>query len=168
LPILRGLSDGDVWGATDVYAVNLPQPNTLQPLILGQVTQGQFDERDLQFGLRPTDPGDDQNPKNNPMMPIAWTKTYQLLDGQPGRAMMSTIGASVDLLQTGTRRLLINGVYWCLEMEDQIPDDGTKVDLAGPYSPTQFQFRPDIYWQELSLTPRRVVDRMTGNAELAK
>ncbi len=167
LPILRGLSDGDVWGSTDVYAVELPLAADIQPILLGQVAHraGKFDERDIHFGMRPTDPVDENDAKNCPMMPIVWTKTYQLSNGKTRRAMMSTIGASADLLQAGTRRLLTNGVYWCLGMEDQIPTEGTKVDIVGTFSPTQFQFRPDIYWQELSLTPRGVVERMAVNID---
>src|SRR4051812_31839332 len=32
-PIVRGLKDGDVWGPTDVYTVNLPLPEGCQPII---------------------------------------------------------------------------------------------------------------------------------------
>jgi hypothetical protein len=100
------------------------------------------------------------------MMPIAWTQAYQLPGGTTGRAMTSTIGASVDLLQEGTRRLLVNGAYWCLGMEDQIPETGASVTISDRYRPTQFQFRPDVYWEELSLTPQRIVEQMTDQVDV--
>jgi hypothetical protein len=161
LPLARGLHDGDVWGATDVYAVNLPLPPDCQPVLLGQLThrQGEFDERDIYFGMRPNDPPE-PDAQEEDLMPIAWIKSYQIPAGVQGRAMMSTIGASVDLLQEGTRRLLVNGVYWCSGLENEIPPQGTQVDIPGSYHPTQFQFRPDVYWQELSLTPQRIIELM--------
>src|SRR5262249_61979083 len=30
-PILRGIKDGDIWGPTDVYLVNLPLPDDSKP-----------------------------------------------------------------------------------------------------------------------------------------
>ena len=84
----------------------------------------EFDENDPFFGLKPTDrevattnPGSRQqyNP-NDPLMPIAWTKPYQLPEGQPGRAFTSTIGSSTDMANAGVRRLMVNAVYHLLDM----------------------------------------------------
>ena len=80
---------------------------------------------DLNYGLRPEDdepatenPAREEsgNP-NDPMMPVAWTKTYQLPGGQAGKAFASTIGASTDLQSEGTRRLLVNAAYWCMGLQ---------------------------------------------------
>jgi hypothetical protein len=38
------------------------------------------------------------------------------------------------------RRLLVNGAYWGLAMQDKIPDKA-KVDLVGEYKPTRFGFK---------------------------
>lgn len=128
-PILRGLKDGDIWGPTDVYTVNLPLPGDSKPLVLGQVVAGMKpDDKPLE--------GD----KNNPMMPVAWTKTYKGKDGKSGRVFTTTMGAATDLEAEDTRRLIVNGVYWALGMEDQIPEGGTKVDLVGEFKPTPFGF----------------------------
>ena len=51
------------------------------------------------------------------MMPIAWTKSYEIPGGKPGRSFTSTIGASTDLLNDATRRLIVNAVYWSLGMD---------------------------------------------------
>ncbi len=154
-PIARGISDGDVWGPTDVYGVRLPLPDDSRPLVLGQVMKrkGEYDESDPLYGMRPDDGPPVEGKKNNPMMPIAWTKTYQLPGGKPGRAFTSTIGASTDLVAAGTRRLLVNAAYWCLEMENAIPATGTTVDPVGDYKPTAYRGHPNEYWLDRKIKP---------------
>lgn len=128
-PITRGIKDRDVWGDTDVYGVRLPLPGDSQPIILGAVLKG----------MQPDDPPV-EGKKNDPMMPVAWIKTYQVPGGQKGRVFATTMGAASDLVREGTRRMLVNGVYWCLGMENQIPMTGTKADLVGQYKPTFYGF----------------------------
>ena len=50
------------------------------------------------------------------------------------------MGSSTDFAASGTRRLVVNGVYWALGLEDAIPAGGTDVDLVGPYHPTDYGF----------------------------
>ncbi len=127
-PILRGIKDGDIWGPSDVYGVRLPLPGDSQPLVLGQVLTGmKFDDPPL------------AGPKNNPLMPIAWTKSYAAGGGKRGRAFCSTIGAATDLTAEGTRRLLVNACYWAAGLEESIPDKAN-VDLVGDYQPSNFKF----------------------------
>jgi hypothetical protein len=151
-PILRGIGDGDIWGPTDVYGVRLPLPGDSKPLVLGQVMQrkGAFDGDDPLYGMRPDDgpPVDDK--KNDPMMPVAWTKSYQAPGGEPGRVFMSTMGASTDLLSAGTRRMFVNAVYWALGMEEAIPAGGTNVELVGKFEPTAYAFRRN-YWEQRAM-----------------
>jgi hypothetical protein len=128
-PIVRGLRDGDVWGDTDVYGVRLPLPGDSQPIVLGQVLVG-MKKDDLPAAGK----------KNSPMMPVAWTKSYQLPGGKKGRGFTTTMGAATDLATEGTRRMLVNAVYWCLAMDDQIPAAGTKVDLVGEFKPSPYGF----------------------------
>ncbi|MCM4167215.1 hypothetical protein KCTC52924_02795 [Arenibacter antarcticus] len=158
-PITNGLEDGDVWGPSDVYGVRLPLPGDSQPIILGQVVNrsGEFDEKDIFYGMKPTDndvakTNDKGVDLNNPMMPIAWTKSYKLVDGKTGKVVTSTIGAANDLLMEGTRRLLVNGVYWAMELPVPAKAD---VSLVGDYNPTTFQFRKDEYWEQKQL---KVID----------
>src|SRR5262249_48858454 len=107
-PILRGIKDGDVWGPTDVYTVNLPLD--CEPLVLGLVLQG----------MKPSD-RPVTGKKNDPMMPVAWIKTYTGESGRTGRVFTTTMGASTDLESEGTRRLLVNACFWTLGLEDKIP-----------------------------------------------
>jgi len=127
-PILRGIKDGDVWGPTDVYGVRLPLPGDSKPLVLGQVLEG----------MKPDDKPV-AGKQNDPMMPVAWTKTYTSESGQTGRVFATTMGASQDLESEGLRRLLVNAVYWALGMEDKIPEKAN-VDLVGEYKPRPFGF----------------------------
>jgi hypothetical protein len=127
-PIMRGIDDGDIWGPTDVYTVRLPLPGDSKPVVLGQVL----------VGMKPDDKPL-EGKKNDPMMPIAWIKTYEGKDGKAGRVFTSTIGASQDLLSEGVRRMFVNAVYWTLGMEDQLPEKA-KVDVVGDYQPSRFSF----------------------------
>jgi type 1 glutamine amidotransferase len=128
-PIVRGIKDGDVWGPSDVYTVKLPLPGDSKPLVMGQVL----------VGMNPTDKPL-EGEKNDPMMPVAWARTYPGEGGKAGRVFTTTMGAANDLQSEGVRRMLVNGVYWCLGMEDKIPEGGTKVDLVGEYNPSNFKF----------------------------
>jgi type 1 glutamine amidotransferase len=127
-PILRGIVSGDIWGPTDVYGVRLPLPGDSQPLVYGQVLTGMHSDDEPAPGKQ-----------NDPMMPIAWTRTYKTPDGQTARVFTTTMGASQDLLSEGTRRLLVNACYWALGMEDQIPKE-SNVEIVGEYAPTPFKF----------------------------
>ena len=127
-PILRGIKSGDIWGPTDVYGVRLPLPGDSKTLVLGQVLTG----------MQPADPPL-EGPKNDPMMPVAWTKSYTGTSGKTARIFTTTMGSSQDLLSEGFRRMLVNATYWALGMERRIPA-AAKVDLVGEYNPTPFGF----------------------------
>lgn len=127
-PILRGIADGDIWGPTDVYGVTLPLPGDSQPLVLGQVLEG----------MHPTD-APVAGKQNEPLMPVAWVKTYKTPSGKTGRVFTTTMGASQDLLSEGVRRLLVNASMWAVGLEDQIPDK-TEVAIVGKFEPRPFKF----------------------------
>ena len=121
-PILKGVED--IWGPTDVYSIK-ELTGDAKVLVFGQVL----------VGMKPTD-----EPKpNTPTMPVAWIKTYTSEQGKASRVFCTTMGASVDLKSEGLRRLLVNACYWCMGMENQIPEK-SKVDYVDEYSPTFFGF----------------------------
>lgn len=157
-PITNGIEDGDIWGPTDVYGVRLPLPGDAQPLVMGQTIdrEGEFDESDPFYGLRVTDQKvaevnsaakEPYNP-NDPMMPIAWIKSYQLPGGKSGTAFTSTIGSSTDMTNEGVRRLLVNASYHLLGLD--VPEKAS-VDLIGDYQPSAYNFHKDEYWDEQHL-----------------
>ncbi len=138
-PILRGVKD--VWGPTDVYGIkNLPDSATV--LLYGQVLEG----------MEPSDKPV-EGPKNDPMMPLAWTKTFTGTSGKPARIFCTTMGASVDLACEDLRRLIVNAAYWGVGLEDKIPEKAN-VDTVGPYEPTFYgfgKFKPGLKPADLGL-----------------
>jgi hypothetical protein len=126
--ILRGIHDGDIWGPSDVYEVRLPLPADSEALILGQVLEG----------MRAADPPV-SGKQNDPMMPVAWVKSYTGARGKTAHVFTTTMGAAQDLESEGLRRLLVNACYWALGMEAKIPVK-TNVDLVGDYKPLPFKF----------------------------
>jgi hypothetical protein len=127
-PILRGIKDGDIWGPTDVYGVRLPLPGDSKPLVLGQVLTGmKFDDPPL------------EGEKNEPMMPVAWIKSFTDQSGKASRVFATTMGAATDLEAEGTRRMLVNACYWGMGMEDKIAEK-SNVEQVGEYKPTKFGF----------------------------
>ncbi len=162
-PITNGITDGDIWGPSDVYGVRLPLPGDANVIIQGQVIERTlaYDEDDPLLGMRPTDY---QLPdlvikkidkglaatldQNDPMMPIAWTKSYQIPSGKKGTCFSATIGAATDMLSEGTRRLMVNATFWLLDKE--VPQKAN-VDIVGTYTPTRFQFKKEGYWQEKNI-----------------
>lgn len=168
LPITRGLRDGDIWGPTDVYAVRLPLPGDSLAVILGQTMdrKGPYQDNDPFLGMRPTDDvvagvghnptadrGQDRYNPNDPPPPVAWTKSYQIAGGRKGKVFATTMGSATDLASAGTRRMLVNAVYWCVGLEKKIPARGTKVELVGDYDPSGYRFHNNDYWKNKALKP---------------
>ncbi|MFC4872324.1 ThuA domain-containing protein [Negadavirga shengliensis] len=121
-PVLKGVKD--IWVASDVYTVkNLGEDAKV--LIHGIPTKGMEPDTPINWGKS--------------LMPIAWTQSYTSEKGNKGKVFTSTMGASVDLESEDLRRLIINAAYWCLEMENQIPEKA-KADIVGDYKPTMFGF----------------------------
>ena len=121
-PILKGVKD--IWGPTDVYGIrNLKDANVL---VHGQVLKG----------MKPSDEPV-EGAKNDPMMPLFWTKSFKGSSGKESKVICTTMGASTDCESEGVRRVLINSCFWGLGME--VPEK-TDVDYVGEYKPTRFGF----------------------------
>ncbi len=127
-PILRGIASGEIFGPTDVYGVTLPLPGDSEPLVLGEVVAG----------LDPSDPPV-TGKKNEPMMPVAWTKTYKTRSGAVAKVFTTTMGASQDLSNEALRRMIVNAAYWATGLENKLP---AKADVAivGTYEPIKYSF----------------------------
>jgi hypothetical protein len=105
-------------------------------------------------GNKPTD-APAQGKYNDPMMPVAWTNTFQAPNGKTARTFTTTMGASQDFASEGMRRLLVNATYWALGMENQIPERST-VDLVGEFRPTPYRSRgyvKDVKPSSLRMSP---------------
>lgn len=157
-PILNGIANGEIWGPTDVYGVRLPLPGDAKPLIMGQVVNraGEFDENDPYFGMKPTDTeAATENPAaknpynpNEPMMPVAWTKSYELPGGAAGKAFTCTTAAAIDMTNEGVRRLLVNATYYLVGME--VPEKAS-ANTEGTYEPATFSFSKEGFWESKGL-----------------
>ena len=133
-PILRGVED--VFADSDVYEAYPPPDATI--LLRGQVLQG----------MKPSDPpahymkkrasdGVEQ-PINDPMMPIAWTRNVPNEAGSRNRIFCTTLGAATDLQSEGARRMIVNAVFWALDLDVPSKADVRYVD---EFNPTMYGFK---------------------------
>ena len=120
-PILNGVND--IWTPTDVYAVRDLGDATV--LIYGQSTSGMTAQSPVNLAKS--------------IMPVAWTKTYKVDNGKTGRAFATTMGSSIDLINEDFRRLLVNGCFWAMKMEAQIPAKAD-VGFVTEYQPGMFGY----------------------------
>lgn len=122
-PVLRG--GGLIWGPTDVYGVR-KLPADAEVLVLGQVLAG------MDKDSKPV-----EGRKNDPMMPLIWTRRFKLTNGKECRAICSTIGAAEDFVEPGLRRVIVNGCHWLLGLD--VPARA-EVATVGTYQPSRFGF----------------------------
>jgi len=113
----------DIWGPSDVYGLTTLHGDCA-PIVMGQVLTG----------MQPDDP-----PKpDTPIVPVAWTKIYKHEDtGNVSKVFTSTMGHSGDFKNEDFRRLMVNAVYWSLEMK--VPEMAN-VDIVGTYDPNPIGF----------------------------
>lgn len=147
-PILNGV--GTIFGKTDLYEANPLAPSTV--LLDGQITQS-LDKAspDLKQG------------RGNKRMPVAWTRLYKHEDGTTNRIFTTTMGSADDLIDENLRRLVINSVYWGLELD--VPAKAN-ADLQNTYEPSFFGFRtfkkgktPTDFLNVLSAARERAMER---------
>ncbi len=117
-PILRGVKD--VWVQAGGY-VGKPVDGDI--LTMAQPLDG----------MKP-----DSTPSaTQPPMPSEWTRTYKSASGKEGRVFTSLYGTPEDLTNEGYRRLMCNGIFWALGLEDKITPD-MNVATVGPFNPNTF------------------------------
>ena len=124
--MLRGVED--VFGPTDVYAINaLPGDATV--LLRGAILTG----------MLPTDPPV-SDARNAPMHPVAWVRLRALPAGGVQRVFATTMGAAQDWSSEDLRRLFANAVLWQLGEEAAIPKAGLDAPIIGRWAPTPYGF----------------------------
>lgn len=119
-PVLRGVEPA-FWVNSWLYNVT-PLVGDHTPLLTGYSVNG----------MSPDDP-EFEGEKGR--QPVAWTKTYTGTSGKEARVFFTTLGHPWDFKHESMRKLAVNGVYWTLGMENQIPPDGAAVEIAGTYQP---------------------------------
>jgi hypothetical protein len=138
-PVLIGVHD--VWGTSDTYRCQKDDtvPADCTPLLLGQPMKSHD---------RNAPPNTEKQP-----LPIAWTKTWVGNKGLDSRILHFTMGSAEDFANEGVRRVVINGVFWGLGMEDQIKPD-MSVDIVGEFVPMEDGFN----YKAIGVKPRPASD----------
>ncbi len=131
-PILRGVKD--IWVQAGGYVGKPVDSDTLtmaQPL----------------NGMTADSPVDEAKPPQ----PSEWTRSYKSASGKTGRVFTSLYGTSEDIQNDGYRRMLVNGCFWALGMEDAIQPN-SNIALVGPFKPNTFNnaayargIKPEMY-----------------------
>ena len=135
-PILNGVKN--IFGPSDVYGVIHLNPEA-RILLRGEVTTT----------LDPASPAV-AGSQNNPMMPLAWLREYQVPGGKRGRAFCSTIGAAVDLVSEDLRRLLVNAVY---DFSGKTVPAKADVRFVDPFEPSFYGFLDTEAWTSRAIKP---------------
>lgn len=118
-PILRGVDK--IFCRSDLYEAKPLQPSTI--LLEGQITETlERDSKELT-----------EDKKGAVRQPCAWTREFKHENGKISKIFTTTMGSSEDLTDENLRRLVINSIYYGLDLE--VPEK-TKVDYISNYVPT--------------------------------
>jgi type 1 glutamine amidotransferase len=141
-PILAGVKD--VWVQAGGY---VGKPTDGDILTMAQPLNG------MTPGSTPSE--------TQPPMPSEWTRTYKSESGKEGRVFTSLYGTPEDLTNEGYRRLICNGIFWAVGLEDKITPE-MNVATVGPFKPNTFGnqthargIKPEMYAGFESPIPKR-------------
>lgn len=79
----------------------------------------------------------DEFPLTNP---VAWTKSYTGESDVAARVFFTTLGHPYDFTLPPVRKLALNGIYWALGREADIPATGVDPTIEGSYEPNNSGF----------------------------
>jgi mono/diheme cytochrome c family protein/glucose/arabinose dehydrogenase/type 1 glutamine amidotransferase len=160
-PILNGV--GEIFGDTDVYTVKNLDEKKAVILLRGGVTASLDPSSKLLEG-----------PKNQPMMPLAWTRSYTAPNGKTqGQAFCTTLGAATDFADEDLRRLLVNAAHHLTGQKVPAKAEVTPVD---PFAPSPYRaigekdfyknrkLRPDDFG--LGKSPKTILTKDSEKAAL--
>ena len=127
-PIVRGVTDFEAYSwLYHVDGGNDSLYGDCDPLLLGTSLRSNHQEAGRL----------DQYPLTNP---VAWTKTYQGTGGT-SRVFFTTLGHPFDFKETSMRKLALNGIFWALGKENEIPQEGLNADFGDyTYDPNNSGF----------------------------
>lgn len=72
--------------------------------------------------------------------PVAWTKTYTTKSGKSSKVFFTTLGHPYDFKDASMRKLLLNSIFWALDAENKIPENGVNTDPVNIYEPSNSGF----------------------------
>ncbi len=133
-PLLRGVTA--VFGDSDVYEAYPPADAKI--LLRGLVLKGMnpADAPAEQMKKRATDK--QEQGVNSPAMPIAWTRLVKNDAGKENKIFTTTMGAATDFENESLRRLIVNAVYWSVNLAVPAQAD---VRLVDPFTPHKYGFK---------------------------
>lgn len=131
-PLLNGVVSA--FGDTDVYEVAPPEDAVI--LMRGLVLKDMKEDSTPAEHTKKPRAGDEQK-VNDPAMPVAWSREVKNAAGTTNKVLTTTMGSSTDLMSEDLRRLVVNGVFWGLDIE--VPE---KADVTLPegFTPTDYGF----------------------------
>jgi len=137
--ILQGV--GEIFATTDVYGIKNIDQNSATILLRGAVTAS-LDPKSKVI----------EGPKNNPMMPLAWTREYTAPNGATkGKAFCTTLGASTDFTDENLRRLFVNASLNLTGLKVPAKADVNYID---PFEPTRYSaIDQKNYYKKRNLKP---------------
>lgn len=95
---------------------------------------------------------DPEGERFGPKWPVAWTHRIRG-EGGTSRVFFTTLGHPKDFKRESMRRLALQGIYWALGLEEEIPEEGLPVQLDHPYDPNPSgfgeQFKPNLRPEDL-------------------
>ncbi|MEM6779356.1 MAG: ThuA domain-containing protein [Planctomycetota bacterium] len=144
-PILNSVKS--FYTPSDIYGVVHLDQDAATVLVRGQILEH------LDPAAAPVSDG-----RNDPMMPLAWLKSYAVAGGTSGRVFATTAGAAVDFRDESLRRLVVNAVFFLTDVS--VPDRAD-VSLVDDYRPSFFGF---IKGQDYIDRDMRVDDFALGNS----
>jgi hypothetical protein len=122
-PLLNGVDE--IFGKTDVYVVEPAEDSTI--LLRGLVTENFEPDSKAIAG-----------PKNDPPMPVVWSRSVKNDGDKDNKVLTITMGSSQDLADENLRRLVINGTFWGTDLEVPAKAD---TSIQGEYKPTHYKFK---------------------------
>ena len=140
--LLRGVTD--IFGDSDVYEAYPPADAKI--LLRGLVLKGMSPTDAPAETAKKRSTDKQEQPLNSPAMPIAWTRTFKHESGQTNQVFTTTMGAATDLENESLRRLVVNAVFWSVNLP--VPTKAN-VTLVDPYTPRKYGFNGYRY----QLTP---------------
>lgn len=124
-PVLNGV--GTIFAESDVYGVSPLAPATI--LLRGMLTETlESDSPVVTTG------------RGEKHMPVAWLREHSHGNGNSSKIFTTTMGAAVDLTDENLRRLVINGIYWGLDLE--VPQKADAA-LQSTFIPTMYGFKDE-------------------------
>jgi type 1 glutamine amidotransferase len=72
--------------------------------------------------------------------PLAWTKTYTGSNGKSSKVFFTTLGHPYDFKDVSMRKLILNSIFWALDADSKIPENGVNADPASVYEPNNSGF----------------------------